>query len=42
MIDWKKEKPLIGPEGLIKVLHPISSTTTSRDQLICDCSKREV
>ena len=26
MMNWKKEKPLIGTEGLIKGLHPISST----------------
>jgi hypothetical protein len=26
MMNWKKEKPLIGTEGLIKGLHPTSST----------------
>lgn len=26
MVDWKKERPLIGTEGLIKDLHPPSST----------------
>ena len=25
MMNWKKEKPLIGTEGLIKGLHPTSS-----------------
>lgn len=26
MMNWKTEKPLIGTEGLIKGLHPTSST----------------
>lgn len=26
MMNWIKERPLIGTEGLIKDLHPISST----------------
>ncbi len=37
MKNWKKEKPLIGTEGLIKGLHPISSTVAHTDQLICGC-----
>jgi hypothetical protein len=41
MMNWKKEKPLRGGKGLIKLSYFISNIVTHRDQLICGpiCSR---
>jgi hypothetical protein len=35
MMNWKKEKPLRGGKGLIKLSYFISKIVTNTDQLIC-------
>ena len=44
MMNWKKEKPLTGTEGLIKGLFHTFNTVAHTDQLICGCltKSREV
>jgi len=44
MMNWKKEKPLIGTEGVIKLSYCIFNIVTHRNQLICGCptKSREV
>jgi len=39
-MNWKKERPLRGGKGLIKLSYFIFNIVTRRDQLICGCSKR--
>ena len=34
-MNWKKERPLRGGKGLIKLSYFISNILTQRDQLIC-------
>ena len=34
-MNWKKERPLRGGKGLIKLSYFISNIVTHRDQLIC-------
>lgn len=40
MVDWKKERPLRGGKGLIKLSYFIFNIVTHRNQVICECSTR--
>ncbi len=42
MRKGKREKPLRGGKGLIKLSYFISNIVTHRDQLICARSKRRI
>ena len=41
-MNWKKERPLRGGKGLIKLSYFIFNIVTHRDQLICGRSKRSI
>ncbi len=42
MMNWKKEKPLRGGKGLIKLSYFIFNIVTQRDQLICGLSNKSI
>ena len=41
-MNWKKEKPLRGGKGLIKLSYFIFNIVIHRNQLICGRSKRSI